>query len=103
MPFTFPIEHESPSKKKRAEQQRKIKERNHQIADIEADRKARQQNVRDKYSAPLPDQAKETKRKVADVARQKRLRQPLPGRSASPLRWSTQRLRQDVRSHNPNR
>ncbi|MBT3765156.1 MAG: hypothetical protein HN578_15370 [Rhodospirillales bacterium] len=75
MPFTFPIEHESPSKKKRAEQQRKIKERNHQIADIEADRKARQQNVRDKYSAPLPDQAKETKRKVADVARQKRLRQ----------------------------
>jgi hypothetical protein len=74
MPFTFPLDHESPSKKKRAEQQRKIKERNQQIADIEADRKARQQNVRDKYSAPLPDQEKETRRKVADVARNKRMR-----------------------------
>ena len=75
MPFTFSLDHESPSKKKRAEQQRKIKERNQQIQDIESDRKARQQNVRDKYSAPLPDQEKETKRKVADVARKKRVRQ----------------------------
>ena len=73
MAFNFPPDHESPSKKKRAEQKRKIDARKKHETDLEADSKERQQRVRDKYSE------REIARKAANEARNnrmKRLREP---------------------------
>ncbi|MBT3906293.1 MAG: hypothetical protein HOB79_21090 [Rhodospirillaceae bacterium] len=67
MTFTNSFDHESPSKKKRAEKQRREEARKQQAADLENDRKARMQKVRDKYS----DSA--SIRKRADKARAERL------------------------------
>jgi hypothetical protein len=65
-----PLDYESPSKKKRALKQRALKQRkidarNQQVADLDANRKTRQQAVRDKYPSPtLRDTA------VPDIAPQ---------------------------------
>jgi hypothetical protein len=50
MSFNFPPDHKSPSKKKRAEQKRKIDARKQLESDLDTGRKVRQQKVRDKYS-----------------------------------------------------
>ena len=50
--FGDPLVSVSLSKKKRAEKQRQIEARNQQVADLDANRKALQQAVRDKYTSP---------------------------------------------------
>ncbi|MBT3766669.1 MAG: hypothetical protein HOB79_15045 [Rhodospirillaceae bacterium] len=67
MAFNFPPDHESPSKKKRAEQKRKIDARKKHETDLEADSKERQQRVRDKYSS-----LGSTGKKVEETSRTKK-------------------------------
>jgi len=59
MPFTLPLDHESPSKKKCAEKQRRAEARKQMEIDLENDRKVGMQKVRDRY-APFRNLASKT-------------------------------------------